>query len=57
MISIKDILQNYKLSVLAVDEDGNSYSYSQALSFARNIGKVYRERPLVFCLAEIVSVR
>lgn len=52
MISIKDILQNYKLSVLAVDEDGNSYSYSQALSFARNIGQVYRERPLVFCLAE-----
>ena len=40
------------LSVLAIDEDGNSYSYSQALSFARNMGQVYRERPLVFCLAE-----
>lgn len=52
MNSIKDILQKYMLSVLAIDEDGNSYSYSQALSFARNIGQVYRERPLVFCLAE-----
>ena len=52
MNSIKDILQKYMLSVLAIDEDGNSYSYSQALSFAKNIGQVYRGRPLVFCLAE-----
>lgn len=52
MILMKDILQSYASSVLAIDEGGNSYSYSQALSFAGNMYKVYRNRPLVFCLAE-----
>lgn len=52
MISIKDILQNNALSVLAFDEAGNSYSYFHALSFAEDMGKRYHKRPLVFCLAE-----
>lgn len=49
---MKDIFQNYETSVLAVDEEGNLYTYSQAFSFAHEIREVYCGRPLVFCLAE-----
>lgn len=52
MISIKDIFQNNASSILAIDETGNSYSYSQAISFAEDIGKRYHKRSCVFCLAE-----
>ena len=52
MILIKKTLQNYAMSILAIDESGNSYYYAEALSFARNMEKVHSGRTLVFCLAE-----